>query len=279
METSLAFPKVSALCWTGQITYDWHLRQFNSWLNGRNLTLEEIARYLEAAKSRYRAATVRNKKAALKKGVLLTFPDATNDGRFVAAVDAAFRRMKVPEPTSRAVVNQILEKQDIRRLKSKIKNPRVSLFIRFLFASGLRVSEMLSIRSRSCARMRDRVMITVVGKGSAERKVDISRRLYEEVRATFESPRDGYLFHCERSKTGRYSRQYVWREIHASGIEYLGQSIGAHTLRHSHATALIARGAPVDAISDRLGHRDRATTARFYLHSRLTPSHLRAAEV
>jgi integrase len=45
------------------------------------------------------------------------------------------------------------------------------------------------------------------------------------------------------------------------------KGVGLHTLRHSHASIMLANGAPLAAVSKRLGHRDTHTTARVYSHA------------
>ena len=51
-----------------------------------------------------------------------------------------------------------------------------------------------------------------------------------------------------------------------NALKAIGRSITAHTLRHTHASLLLAKGIDVDTISRRLGHEDSRITKEIYLH-------------
>ena len=114
------------------------------------------------------------------------------------------------------------------------------------------------------------VDIEVTGKGGKARKVRIACSLFDRLRKTFNGTT--YLF--ETSKGNPYPRTYVTEMIERASKRSLGRMVGAHALRHSFATAMIAKTGKVQAVSEYLGHADPATTLRFYTHEALNDSEL-----
>ncbi|MEW6362966.1 MAG: site-specific tyrosine recombinase XerD [Pyrinomonadaceae bacterium] len=147
--------------------------------------------------------------------------------------------------------------------------------LELMYSSGLRVSEVISLRL-SDVDTETRVL-TCTGKGSKTRKVPVGSaavewlNLYLPVRRSLETTSD-LLF---VSNTGRpLTRQYVHKMIR----EYAGQcgltNVSPHTLRHSFATHLIQNNADIRSVQQMLGHADISTT-QIYTH--ITSEHLKRA--
>ncbi len=75
---------------------------------------------------------------------------------------------------------------------------RTSLFLWFLYNTGCRVAEMCSARLDRCEDLGDMIRVTVTGKGSKERKVDIEKPLFDAIRSVF--PGDTFLFQTQGGK-------------------------------------------------------------------------------
>jgi integrase/recombinase XerD len=105
----------------------------------------------------------------------------------------------------------------------------------------------------------------VIGKGNKERKVDIEKTLFDEIRATF--PGKTWLFQTRSGKP--YRTNYVSYEIIKAGRRILGRRISAHSMRHSFATLTIREGASIKAVSEYLGHSSTAITMDMYVHESL----------
>jgi integrase/recombinase XerD len=142
--------------------------------------------------------------------------------------------------------------------------------IELLYATGVRVSELVSVRTADL-HLADHYM-TCIGKGSKERLIPIGEQASDWIRkyqtgARHEllkgraSPR---LFHNARG--GPLSRVGFWKILknHARGAN-LPPTISPHVLRHSFATHLLERGADLRAIQMMLGHADVSTT-QIYTH-------------
>lgn len=150
--------------------------------------------------------------------------------------------------------------------------------IEVLYATGLRVSELISLRLRDLDL--DSGLLTCLGKGSRERRVPLGGAAiahlqhYQTARARLigeASTWSGDVLFVE--KEGRpMTRQRFWRLIkdygRTAGIDY----ITPHILRHSFATVLLSNGADLRSVQLLLGHRDISTT-QIYTH--VTDEHLK----
>jgi integrase/recombinase XerD len=147
---------------------------------------------------------------------------------------------------------------------------RDKAMLELLYATGLRVSELVSIQS-SLINLEAGYLRTM-GKGSKERLVPLGdeanlwvKRYLAEARAGLLNKQNSvYLFVSRRGT--KMSRQYFWRKLGDYAVQAgIGKKISPHTLRHSFATHLLAHGADLRAVQMMLGHADISTT-EIYTH-------------
>jgi integrase/recombinase XerD len=142
--------------------------------------------------------------------------------------------------------------------------------LEFLYATGVRVSELVGLRLTNLDL--DEGLCSVFGKGSKERMVPLGRpacvalsRYLGEVRPTLERGKGGgRVFLNQRGRP--LSRTAVWKIVKAAaslaGIE---AGVSPHVLRHTFATHLLEGGADLVAVQELLGHVDISTT-QIYTH-------------
>jgi len=150
---------------------------------------------------------------------------------------------------------------------------RLVACLELLYATGLRVSELLSLPLSALAS--DRRLLVVLGKAGKERMVPVgaaARRALEDyfaVRDAFlrGSPRGARYLFPSRGRLGHLTRQRLAQLLKAlapeAGID--PERISAHVLRHAFASHLLAGGADLRAVQLMLGHADLATT-QIYTH-------------
>jgi integrase/recombinase XerD len=147
-----------------------------------------------------------------------------------------------------------------------------------LYASGLRVSELVGLRAQDIDFTRG--LVNVLGKGGKRRLVPLTpvathlvTRYIAEDRPRLSPSLEGPLF-LTRQRKG-FTRQGFWKLIgihaRAAGIT---RAVSPHQLRHSFATHLLERGADLRAIQAMLGHASVVTT-EVYTH--VSREHLRRA--
>jgi integrase/recombinase XerD len=173
---------------------------------------------------------------------------------------------KLPEPLSRTEVDGLIAAIDPR----SPAGARDRAMVELLYATGLRVSELVGLRLNDID-LEGRVLLAR-GKGSKERMVPIGAPAAEAVKAYLSTSRER-LLKGRRSRElfvtprgARLTRQgfakLLGRHARAAGI---GRRISPHKLRHSFATHLLEGGADLRAVQAMLGHADISTT-QVYTH-------------
>lgn len=140
-----------------------------------------------------------------------------------------------------------------------------------LYATGMRVSELLELKQSNL--LFDEDLVLVYGKGSKERLVPIGqsavrwiKTYLEQVRGTLAKKGRSADILFLNSRGGKLSRTAVWgmvaRYARSAGIT---TDVHPHTFRHSFATHLLEGGADLRAVQEMLGHSDISTT-QIYTH-------------
>ena len=158
--------------------------------------------------------------------------------------------------------------------QDNISLQRIGVMISLMFATGLRVSEVISLTEN--ALNHDKKIITVLGKGSKERIVPISdearANIYQyaiNMRPKFfkKGTSSPWLFPSLSSASGHITRGTFFKNLKtlAFAAELNPEIISPHTLRHSFATNLINHDADLRSVQKMLGHKNIATT-EIYTH-------------
>jgi len=185
----------------------------------------------------------------------MTREDPTTD------IDGPRVERSLPRPLQSSEVDKLLQAPDL----SMPTGLRDSAMMEVLYATGLRVSELISLRLEDLHL--DSGYIVCRGKGSRERVVPIGSRarlrLSEYLdgarREMLKGRRTEYVF--VQSRGTSMTRQAVWKNLRRyaffSGIR---SRLSPHVLRHSFATHLLENGADLRAVQKMLGHADISTT-------------------
>ena len=147
---------------------------------------------------------------------------------------------------------------------------RDKALLEFLYATGVRVSELVNLQQSNC--YFDAGFARIFGKGSKERLVPIGRtatewvrRYQHELRLNISNRESGdYLFLNARGK--KLSRMSAYTIVrHNSTAAGITKKISPHTLRHTFATHLLEGGADLRAVQEMLGHSSIIAT-QIYTH-------------
>lgn len=172
----------------------------------------------------------------------------------------------LPEVLTTAEVDRLEESIDV----SKWEGHRNRAIIEVLFSCGLRVSELTNLKLSNL--YLDDQFIRVMGKGSKERLVPISKRAIQELKNWFDNRckmtikpgEEDYVFLNRRG--AHLTRVMILIMIKRQAeLAKITKTISPHTLRHSFATALLEGGADLRVIQALLGHESIGTT-EIYTH-------------
>lgn len=187
------------------------------------------------------------------------------------SVDAPKAERLLPDVLSVEEIDALLRTFDI----TTAKGCRDSAIVEVLYSTGLRVTELVTLRMNDL--FFGEGYVRVIGKGDKQRLVPISSaardkiQLYMEFRKP-EKPSEPTLFLNNRGKP--LTRVMVFTIIRqAAERAGITKSISPHTLRHSYATHLLEGGANIRQVQELLGHESISTT-EVYTH--LNRRHLRS---
>lgn len=176
-------------------------------------------------------------------------------------VDKPKSSKRLPFVMSNEEVDELLEAPDI----SKDNGMRDRAMLELMYATGLRVSELLSLKFRNVNMQNG--LITVYGKGNKQRSVPVSSFALEFLRKYIDGPRkrvkgskDTDIIFLNRDGKA-LSRTYFFMQVKRYAEEKgIDSSVSPHTLRHCFATHLLENGASLRAVQEMLGHSNIATT-------------------
>jgi integrase/recombinase XerD len=226
------------------------LEAFVRSLMASGLSPRSVARAVACIRGFYRFAAVEQKREG----------SAADDLRAPRAWPA------LPKFLSLEEVDRLLAQPDT----STARGLRDKALIEVLYATGLRVSELVSLKTNNLHL--DDGYLTCVGKGSKERIVPIGQEAAEWLKKYLAQGRrellngsSAWLFVNARDG-GPLSRVGFWKVLKEYGIKAgISRELSPHVLRHSFATHLLERGADLRAIQVMLGHADLSTT-QIYTH-------------
>lgn len=162
-------------------------------------------------------------------------------------------------PRSEKKLPQIIEKEFLLDVISKITNKKHKAIIALAYSTGMRVSEVCNLKIEDIDSKR-MIIIIRQSKGRKDRIVALSEKILKILREYYSQykPKE-YLFN------GQNIAQYSPTSCNAIVKQYLGKKYHFHLLRHSNATALLEAGTDLRIIQKHLGHANVKTT-EVYTH-------------
>lgn len=163
----------------------------------------------------------------------------------------------------------------LKRPEGKTLSLRDRAMLEIIYSSGLRASEVISIKLNDINF--EAGFITVTGKGSKQRVIPVNDAALKTVREYIEVSRPGilkkgsskFLFLAKGGKP--MTRQRLWQLIKTYSAD-LSIALSPHTLRHCFASHLLDGGADLRALQKMLGHTDISTTQ---IYTKVTPERLK----
>jgi integrase/recombinase XerD len=182
----------------------------------------------------------------------------------------AGRALRLPGVRNR-LNERILSEADLHRMLNLEPNQRNRAMLTLLYASGVRVGELCGLSWRDFQPNGDGGQITVWGKGSVTRSVQLPSavwKLLTELRNEESGADDPVFVSRKKQGSGRLQPLAVLRIVRAAARRAgIALPVSPHWLRHAHASHALDRGAPIHLVQATLGHANINTTGR-YLHAR-----------
>jgi integrase/recombinase XerD len=249
------------------------LTLYGDWLSDQGLAQGEMDRTCEADLNAYFAfkhaaskATSANRRLTVLKRY---FRWALRERRLTQdptlKLQSARQALRVPKTMSEAQVDDLLRAPDESPL-----GLRDSAMLELLYASGLRVSELVSLKTYHLG-MNEGVL-RIMGKGSKERLVPFGQVARESINTYLAEGRPAILGGQQTedlfvtARGSAMSRVMFWMLVKKyARVAGIHSPLSPHTLRHAFATHLLNHGADLRAVQLLLGHADISTTT-IYTH-------------
>jgi len=218
------------------------------------------------------ARTSARRLSALRQFFSFLFAEKVRGDDPSSGIDSPRQGQTLPKFLSEEEVEILL---DAARSRAGPEGLRLTALLEVLYATGLRVSELVGLPLSALGR--DPLLLIVRGKGDKERMVPLSEPAIEALSA-YGDVRERFIPKAKRGQSSPWlfpsrSRQgYLTRVRFAQMLKDLAADAGldparvsAHVLRHSFASHLLAHGADLRSLQQMLGHADIATT-QIYTH-------------
>ena len=216
------------------------------------------------------ASTQARRLSAIKQFHKFLYAESLSEQNPAAVIETPRRAKALPKVLSEADVTALLEQAQTETETSKghrrLKAVRMLCLLELLYATGMRVSELVTL-TRQTVQSDDRVL-TIKGKGGRERLVPLSGAARQAIERYLPELKGAspWLF-PSRGKQGHLTRQMFALELKelAARAGIGANRISPHILRHAFASHLLANGADLRAVQQMLGHADISTT-QIYTH-------------
>ncbi len=264
------------------LAYGRDLKDFASWLQHRGSGFDkadrdQIEAYLIDCEAQGLSRSTRARRlSAIKQLYRFAFEEGWSVTNPAIQIKGPGRQKRLPKTLDVPEVDRLL--QAARQTgRSKADRVRNTCLMEVLYATGMRVTELVSLPVSSARG--DPRMLLVLGKGGKERMVPLSPPARDALAAwltvrdeaedqTVEKggQRSSFLF-PSRGKSGHLTRHRFFLLVKELAVQggVSPEKVTPHTLRHAFATHLLANGADLRSIQTLLGHADVATT-EIYTH-------------
>lgn len=215
---------------------------------------------LSLEKEGFSAATVSRMTAAIKSFYHFLLREHLVEEDAAEGLKAPRVEKKMPEILSVEEVDRLLAQPDAETTKGL----RDKAMLELLYATGLRVSEMISLQ---LADVNLKMGFVVCRDGNRERAIPFGNQARKALMNYLERARDT-MIHCEEDTTlfvncagSPMSRQGFWKLVKGYAAKAdISAEITPHTLRHSFAAHLVENGADLRSVQEMLGHSDISST-------------------
>jgi integrase/recombinase XerD len=235
----------------------------------------DLRAHLERLSRRGLAATsVARRLSAMRQFYRFLYSEGHRGDDPAAAIEGPRRGRSLPKVLSVEEVDRLLARaragMAAKSHSERLRAARLACLLEVLYATGLRVSELVALPQ--AAARRDQRMLVVRGKGGRERLVplnDSAKRAiadYLALRSEAKGGQSKWLF-PSFGASGHISRQHFARDLKAlaAAAGIAPSKVSPHVLRHAFASHLLQNGADLRVVQTLLGHADISTT-QIYTH-------------
>ncbi|HEY1543868.1 MAG TPA: site-specific tyrosine recombinase XerD [Xanthobacteraceae bacterium] len=239
-------------------------------------TTAELRAYLASlARRGFKASSVARRLSAVRQLYRFLYAEGHRRDDPAAVIEGPKRGRTLPKVLTIAEVDRLLAtahggtNDPARAEAERLRAARLACLLEVLYATGLRVSELIALPA--AAARRDQRMLVVRGKGGKERLVPLNeaakRAMRDYLGRLAERDIESKWLFPSFGESGHLTRQHAARELKAlaAAAGIAADRISPHVLRHAFASHLLQNGADLRIVQTLLGHADISTT-QIYTH-------------
>lgn len=253
-----------------------HLRASRSTI--ANATTDSLRKFLASLAERgFKSSSLARRLSAVRQLYRFLYAEGKRGDDPAAVLEGPKRARSLPKVLSVADVDKLLKTARANSdnaeqpLPQRLRAARLLCLLEVVYATGLRVSELVALPA--AAARRDQRMLVVRGKGGKERLVPLNKQAksamaeYLELRSKAERGKESKWLFPSFGEQGHLTRQHFARELKTLGAACAIHSsrLSPHVLRHAFASHLLHNGADLRVVQTLLGHADISTT-QIYTH-------------
>jgi len=236
----------------------------------------DIRTYLADISARFAPTSQARKLSALRQFYKFLYAEGLRQDDPTGPLDSPRKDRPLPKTMSEADAGRLLDRaadeaREAGEDETGVAASRMHALVEVLYATGLRVSELVSLPVKVA--LRDDRFFVVRGKGNKERMVPLSEKArlamkaWLAERASVPAFADSPWLFPASSETGYLPRQVFGRDLKglAARAGIASAKVSPHVLRHAFASHLLQNGADLRAVQQLLGHADISTT-QIYTH-------------
>ena len=253
------------------ISYQHDLKEFAKFIGHNDfldLSINKFKKYVVYLSKNYSPSSHCRKLSSVKNFFLYLYDLKLINNTPMDLIDFPKLPKKIPRFLSELEINSLIEKS---YEDQSFKGLRTTLLIEILYATGIRVSELVSIKLGDISDNYSSIIIK--GKGGKQRvvplfgKVILVLKKYIDFFSQLKKQTSSLFLFPSNSKSGHLTRNRLFQILKNLGeqINLDLKRISPHVLRHSFASHLLSRGVDLRIIQESLGHKDISTT-QIYTH-------------
>jgi integrase/recombinase XerD len=243
-----------------------------------NATTDSLRDFIASLAERgFKSSSLARRLSAVRQLFRFLYAEGKRRDDPAAVLEGPKRARTLPKVLSIADVDRLLRQaransENIDQpMASRLRSTRLLCLLEVVYATGLRVSELVALPAT--AAKRDQRMLVGRGKGGRERLVPLNKQAkktmaeYLALRSEADPDAQSKWLFPSFGESGHITRQHFARELKALGAACGIKSIqlSPHVLRHAFASHLLHNGADLRVVQTLLGHADISTT-QIYTH-------------
>lgn len=227
----------------------------------QSINTDDVTNYFCILREKHGDRTVARKLSALKQFYLFLLRANFIKCNIVESITAPKISKPLPKILTKEEVDHLLHAASLEKSKA------LYTMLEILYATGMRISELTTLKKTSISYYENHPIILIKGKGGKERLVPLNEKAYSCLQSYQKIPNKTVWLFPSYGKMGHITRQRFGQLLKKVALKANidPDKVSPHIIRHAFATHMLQNGADLVLIKELLGHNN-LSTSEIYLH-------------